>query len=149
MSRDARPIVEVLRDVLRDGPPVRLAILFGSRAGEAARHDSDVDVGIIPRDPDLPLAAELGLQARCERACGHTVDLVRLDRASSLLRWEAARNAVVIVANPPHELPRFLAGAALEHAELMETLGDAPERYRRRLAETGRQDTTGAWSTSR
>lgn len=127
-----------VRGVLAAGPSLRLAILFGSCARGSLRPDSDVDVGIIPRDPGLPLARELDLQARLEGACERPVDLVRLDRASTLLRWEAARHAVFLLADPPHELPRFVASAALEHADLMIVLGPAAERFRQRLLDPGR-----------
>src|SRR2546427_315952 len=102
------------------------------------RVDSDVDVGIIPRDSDLCLAAELDLQVRLERACGRRVDLVRLDHASTLLRWEAARAAVLVLADPPHEFSRFVARSAIEHADLMTALAPAAARFRQRLAERDR-----------
>lgn len=134
MPDDAR-LRETIREVLATGPPLRLAVLFGSSAKESARPESDVDIAIVPRDPDLPLASELDLQARLERACHRAVDLVRLDRASTLLRWEAARHGVLLVAGSPHEFSRFVAWAALEYADLVVTLGDGPERFRHRLAE--------------
>lgn len=138
-----------IRGVLAAGPPLRLAILFGSCAQGLVHPDSDVDIGIIPRDPELPLAAELDLQARLEHACGRQVDLVRLDRASTLLRWEAGRHAVLLVADPPHEFPRFVASAALEHADLMIVLGPAAERFRQRLLDPGRPSTQPARGAAR
>lgn len=138
-----------IRGVLAAGPSLRLAILFGSCARGSLRPDSDVDIGIILRDPELPLAAELDLQARLEHACGRQVDLVRLDRASTLLRWEAGRHAVLLVADPPHEFPRFVASAALEHADLMIVLGPAAERFRQRLLDPGRPSTQPALGAAR
>jgi predicted nucleotidyltransferase len=123
-----------LRVALTNAPPLRLAILFGSAADDALRADSDVDVGIVPRQADLLLATELDLQTRLERVCGRPVDLVRLDRAPTLLRWEAARTGIPILADPAPEFARFVASAALEHAELMPTLAFAAERFRQRLA---------------
>jgi predicted nucleotidyltransferase len=135
VTLDPAALIDGMREVLATGPPLRLAILFGSAARGRMHADSDVDVGIGPVDAGLSLAAELDLQARLEAACGRPVDLVRLDRASTLLRWEAARTAVLITASAAHELPRFLASAALEHADLMTTLGGAAERFRLRLAQ--------------
>jgi predicted nucleotidyltransferase len=133
MSSDQAAMVECLRRVLSEGSLVRLAILFGSHARERVHAGSDIDVGIVPRDPELGLSAELDLQTGLERACGAPVDLVRLDRASTLLRWEAAGNSIVLVEGSPREFSRFAAAAALEHADLMTTLGPAAERFRRRL----------------
>lgn len=135
MTLELNVIVETIRRVLAGGPPVRLVVVFGSAARGALRPDSDLDVGIVPSDPELPLAEELDLQARLERACARPVDLVRLDRASTLLRWEAARCAVPVLVDPPQEFPRFLARAAIEHAEFMETYAPSAERYRQRLLE--------------
>lgn len=134
MALTLENLTQIVRGTLADGAPVRLAIVFGSAARHALRADSDIDLGIIPRDPHLPLGAELDLQARLERACGRPVDLIRLDRASTLLRWEAARCGFLVFADPPAELPRFVAAAALEHADLLTSLAPAAERYRRRLA---------------
>ena len=141
-------VVEYLRSVLTDCSLVRLAILFGSHARDAARPGSDIDVGIIPHDPQLALTAELDLHARLERACGSPIDLVRLDRASTLLRWEAAVNSVVLVASSPDEFSRFVAAAALEHADLMTTLGPAAERFRRSLIDSQSSSAAAAVQSS-
>jgi predicted nucleotidyltransferase len=126
-------LIEELRRVLETGPPLRLAVLFGSGARRGLRADSDLDIGIVPRDPDLSLAAELDLQARLERVSRRHVDLVRLDAASTLLRWEAARHAVLILADRPGELSRFVAAAALEHADFILAFDLSAERFRQRL----------------
>lgn len=124
-----------LRRVLEEGPALRLAVLFGSAARGALRADSDVDVAIVPVDPELALSDELALQARLSKAAERDVDLVRLDRASSLLRWRVAREGVGLWADPPFELPRFRARAAIEHADMLPQLQRAQELVRRRLAE--------------
>ncbi len=84
-----------------------------------------------------PLAANCAqtvtLQARLERACRRRVDLVRLDRASTLLRWEAARHAVVVLVEPPREFSRFVQDVALEHADFVSAFGPAAEHFRQRL----------------
>ena len=113
--------------------PLRLAVLFGSAARGRLRPDSDLDIGFLPTR-DLPLADELALQASLERATGRTVDLVDLDRADVLLRFEIARYGRVLVSEPASEATRFVAVAGIEHAELAPLIADAAERYRRRLA---------------
>ena len=125
--------LEPLRRALATGPPLRFAMLFGSAAAGRMHPESDLDVGIVPVDPDLPLRAELELQASLERASGRPVDLIRLDRASTLLRWEAARQGVSLVARSPDELTRFVARAALDHADLAWTLSHAEKLFRSRL----------------
>lgn len=137
VTSESVSLLDRVRGVIENGPPLRLAVVFGSGARDALRPESDVDVGIVPRDYELSLAAEFDLQTRLERACGRPVDLIRLDRASTLLRWEAARGARLVLADPPVEFSRFLAMAALEHAELMTSLAPAAAGFRRRLLERG------------
>ncbi|MCC7539760.1 MAG: nucleotidyltransferase domain-containing protein [Deltaproteobacteria bacterium] len=132
---DIDRIVERLRAALRDGPPLRLAVLFGSGARGALRGDSDLDVGIVPTDAELPLVDELDLQVRLTSALGRHVDLVRLDRATTLLRYQVACAHVPIVADPPHELSRFIAQAGIEHADLRVLRDPVAERFRQRLAQ--------------
>jgi predicted nucleotidyltransferase len=123
-----------IRQVLLEGPPLQLAILFGSRARESARPDSDLDIAILPVDSELSLRDEGLLVANLERAAGASVDLVRLDRAAPSLRWRIARDGVVLLSEPPHVAPRFLARAGIEHDELRELEIAAMRRYRARLA---------------
>ncbi|MFW5876396.1 MAG: type VII toxin-antitoxin system MntA family adenylyltransferase antitoxin [Myxococcota bacterium] len=136
-------LLERLRRVLGEGPPLRLALLFGSATRGTLRPESDVDVAVLPADAALTLADELALQARLSKAAQREVDLVRLDRASSLLRWRVAREGVELVANPPFELSRFRAAAAIEHADMLPQLQHAQEIVRRRLVE-GKGRTPGA-----
>lgn len=131
-----------LTRALEGVPELRLALLFGSARAGHLRQDSDVDVAILPADAELSLAAELDLQARLTEACGREVDLVRLDRASTLLRWQVARTGVCLLSDPPEEEARFRARAGIEHAELRILRDPCAERYRARLAagEAGRGD---------
>lgn len=128
-------LVTTLRDALAEGPALRLALLFGSSARGRARPDSDVDLGILPIDPELPLHVELRLQARLERACGRPVQLVRLDHGSTLLKWEAARHGITVVARSRADHVRFVAQAALEYAEFAPALERAGAAFHRRLLE--------------
>ena len=123
-----------IRQVLLEGPPLQLAILFGSRARRSARPDSDIDIAILPVEPELSLRDEGLLVANLERAAGASVDLVRLDRAAPALRWRIARDGVVLLSSPSHVAPRFLARAGIEHDELRDLEIDAMRRYRARLA---------------
>jgi uncharacterized protein len=132
---DLTVIGELIRATIADGPPLRLAIVFGSFAKGTARPESDIDIGILPVNADISLSDELDLQARLTRALGREVDLVRLDTADTVLRWEAAKVGVVVYANPPYERPRFLGRAASEHADFAEAVKPAMELYLKRIRE--------------
>ncbi len=101
-------LVATLRDILGRHPDVELAILFGSAAKGTTRKDSDVD---------LALRATLGREARnailaeVERVIGRTLDVVDIDAAPPQLRFEIARDAVVLVERTPGALTTFRARA--------------------------------------
>jgi predicted nucleotidyltransferase len=136
MVVDAR-LREALEDVLAEEPNILFAILFGSRARGRARPESDVDLAVLPRDADLPLRAELALQARLERDLGRPVDVLRLDRADPLVRWEVARHGVPVLCRDRRALVRFVARAALEHADIAPLAARAGELFRRRILAGG------------
>ncbi len=131
-------LVERLQAVLRQGPPVRLAVLFGSTVRGGTRPDSDVDVAILPAgaglddEDELALARELTLAARAE------VDLVRLDTASTLLKWQVATTGVPLTEISPGEFAKFQARAASEYIEFAPAFAYNGEIFRRRLVEQGK-----------
>ncbi len=125
---------QTIERVLASGPPLRLALLFGSQARGSARRDSDVDIAILPTDPALSLSAENLLVAELERALGASVDLVRLDRVEEALVWRIARDGVVLLSNPRWEAARFLARAGIAHDERRELELETMRRYRARVA---------------
>ena len=131
-------LVARLRAALRGCAPVRLAILFGSAVSGRTRPDSDVDVAILTgrSEPDdsfeVTLSRELTLAARTE------VDLIRLEHASTVLKWQIATGGVLLVEKSPHEFARFRARAASEYIEYAPALAYYGEVFRRRLIEQAR-----------
>lgn len=100
-----------LRQTLEDALDVRLAVLFGSVASGRFRPDSDVDVGVSLRPGANPPAA---LGVALERAVGRPVDLVWLDDAPPLLRFEVARRGIVLVERTSHAWADFRARAMID-----------------------------------
>jgi predicted nucleotidyltransferase len=129
-------LLDKVRCVLEAGPPLRLAVLFGSFAKQRARADSDLDIAILPRDESLSLRDELDLAAQLSLSAGREVDLVRLDRATALLRWEIAKDGILLVADPTSEWLRFRVAAASEHADMADALDRAARLFRKRIAGT-------------
>jgi len=131
-TRDPHLLDEIAA-VLRNGPPLQFGLVFGSTARDAMHRESDVDVGIVPCEETLPLRAELDLQAQLERACGRPVDLVRLDRASTLVKWKATREGIPVAVQSQVDLKRFVVSAALEYVDLEPNLRTAEARFRARI----------------
>lgn len=104
-------LADRLRHVLEATPGVRLAVLFGSAAAGTAGARSDVDIGILlESDADHSLSLRVAL----ERAGGRPIDLVPLDTAPALLRFEIARTGTVLLANDAHAWPDFKARAMID-----------------------------------
>ncbi|HEX5661112.1 MAG TPA: nucleotidyltransferase domain-containing protein, partial [Polyangiales bacterium] len=90
-------LVRDLKMLLAAGPPLRLALLFGSVARGSDHTGSDLDVPILPIDRELGLADELALQTRLALLAKREVDVVRLDPCTPELRFRVAREGVPLV----------------------------------------------------
>jgi predicted nucleotidyltransferase len=130
-------LIDRLRDAISRSGQVTCALLFGSRARGSARPDSDVDVAFLPSRPDVSLRDELDLQARLERAAGATVDLVRLDTAPTLVKWQVARAGLLIWADSPTAESCFRAEAAIEWDDMRDNFEDGARRYAMAVAAGG------------
>lgn len=107
----AMTVLEKLRAALEQLPAVRFAVLFGSAAQGTSRSKSDVDIGVslesgADRSPTLGVVLE--------RAIGRPVDLVWLDEAPPLLRFEIARAGLVLVERDRHRWAEFRAHAMID-----------------------------------
>jgi predicted nucleotidyltransferase len=125
---------DLLAAAIAAGPAARFVALFGSAARGDAHDNSDMDIAWLPVDASLPLADELDFQAELTRKVGRTVDLVRVDRASTLARHEIARDGILL-AGDRDAFVRFRADAIAEFLDFEPALRDASERFRRRLLE--------------
>jgi predicted nucleotidyltransferase len=102
---------ESLRGVLEATPGVRLAVLFGSTARGASKEASDLDVGVLFEPGSRPAAS---FEVALSRATRRHVDLVFLDEAPPLLRFEIARDGRTLVERVPHSWADFKARAMLD-----------------------------------
>jgi predicted nucleotidyltransferase len=103
-------VEDALRRVLEPEPGVRLVALFGSTARGQVRAASDVDVGVLGVE-----ASRLGtLSVALSRAAGRQVDLVALETAPPLLRFEIARDGRALIERPPHTWSDFRARAMVD-----------------------------------
>lgn len=101
---------ESLRRVLETTLGLRLAVLFGSEARGKATDGSDLDVGV-----SLEGAIHLGvLEVELSRVSHRRVDLIDLDTAPPLLRFEIARDGRLLVERVPHAWTDFKARAMVD-----------------------------------
>ncbi len=87
-------LVEQLRVLLQGQHDVDLAVLFGSGARGALRATSDIDLALLGT---ADRSARVRLLAKIERETGRVVDCVDLASAPPQLRFEIAREGVVLV----------------------------------------------------
>ncbi len=113
---------------------MRLVVLFGSAATGRAHAGSDLDIAILPREPAPSLADEARLANELERELGRPIDLVRIDHASGVLRWQVASTGRLICADPPWEWTRFRAAVASEHADIAPAYERCTRLFLQRIA---------------
>lgn len=101
---------DTIRRALETDESVELAVLFGSGARSELRPTSDLDVGVL----GMPVNRLAALQVTLERATERTVDLIALETAPPLLRFEIARDGVVLVERTPHLWSDFKEHAMID-----------------------------------
>src|SRR5690349_14548679 len=107
------PILDRLRDLKSRLPEeVRLLVLFGSTARGTAGPRSDVDLGVL-LDP-YSAALRFKVDAELGRTAGREVDTVLLDDAPPLLRFEIAREGVLLFEREKGLWTRFKAKAMVD-----------------------------------
>ena len=102
------PPERALREALASRMGVRLAVLFGSTARGTAGPRSDLDVGVRLEGGQEGLT---DLELALARATGRRVEVVPLDSAPPLLRFEIARDGRVLLERTPHAWTDFRARA--------------------------------------
>lgn len=106
------PTLEALRESLARVPTLRLAVVFGSFARGEAKGHSDLDLAVLPAADDSDDLWDV--QVAVSNAVPRSVDLVDLRRAPPLLRFEIARDGVVLVEDREGEWLRFREQAMLD-----------------------------------
>ena len=125
--------LQPLREALAAQPAVRLAVLFGSAAKgrQVAGSDLDLAVRLAPDSADTRRTAALA----AGRAIGREIDLVEIDGAPPLLRFQIARDGQVLVEREPGAWTRFKARAMIDWWDWAPTARMMQAIYLRRLRE--------------
>ena len=127
-----------LRTVFDGVAGIRLAVLFGSEASGRARPDSDVDIAVLGAAQEFDDSAEGRLTQSLSLATRRNVDLIRLERASTMLKWQIANKGVPLIERTVGEFARFQAGAASEYLEFAPAFSHHGEIFRLKLIEQER-----------
>lgn len=112
---------------------VQLAVVFGSVARGEDGSSSDLDLGLLLRPDSSELRREVEIVAG--RAARRGVDIVYLDQAPPLLRFEIARDGKVLLEKRPRLWTRFKARAMIDWWDWGPTARKMHAVYLRRLRE--------------
>ncbi|MCP4661981.1 MAG: nucleotidyltransferase domain-containing protein [bacterium] len=124
-----------LVEALSSLPGVQLAVLFGSFARGCEGPRSDVDVG-LRLYPDS-LADRLRAEVTLGRAARRAIDLVHLDEAPPLLRFEIAGDGQLLYEQEPGAWTEFKAQAMVDWWDFAPTARMIHAAAIRRLREEG------------
>jgi predicted nucleotidyltransferase len=105
-------LLENLRQCASSIPEVRLAVLYGSTARGTATRRSDVDLGVSILPDTTAVRRRVG--AELERAAGRSVDVIFLEDAPPLLRFEISRDGVLLLQKEDHLWTDFKTKAMLD-----------------------------------
>jgi predicted nucleotidyltransferase len=130
-----------LTRVLRTRPEVRLAFLFGSSVSRGVDAARDIDIAVA-FTRSLTLLEQGAMASQLEQVTDREVDLIDLDQASTLLRWEVVRCGIPLFAREHGDLVEFRARVPLEYFDLQPFLEREAAGLRRALKESG-------WSSSK
>lgn len=133
----------VLHAIFSRYPEIRAVYLFGSAAGGAMHAESDLDLAIVS-EPSL-YHAKLEILTEFARRGFCQVDLLFLDKADPVLRYEAVRQNRLIYATADFDRGAFYAQVVRYYLDLVPYLKVQREAYKRRLL--GGKDRSPAQAT--
>jgi hypothetical protein len=124
--------LEGLRSALAARPAVKLAVVFGSAARGRSGPGSDLDLALrlVPA-----AASRREVVDAARRVVRRELDVVDLDTAPPLLRFQIARDGVVLVEREPRSWARFKARAMTDWWDWAPTARKIHAAYIRRLRE--------------
>ncbi|MDZ7670552.1 MAG: nucleotidyltransferase domain-containing protein [Gammaproteobacteria bacterium] len=121
-----------IRRVLARYPFVEAAYLFGSHAAGRARPDSDVDLAVVGSMAELH-AHKLDILADLTAEGVDGVDLVALDCADAVMRFEAVHLNCLVFARPDFDHGGYFSRTLREYFDLEPYLRVQREAFKRRV----------------
>lgn len=100
-------MLEQLIDLCKKESAVLAAYLFGSAAEGRDRESSDLDIAILLEKDAADSFALLPFISALERACLCPVDVVVLNRAGEVLKYQVRKYGRLIFERDPQERARF------------------------------------------
>ncbi|MBX3707643.1 MAG: nucleotidyltransferase domain-containing protein [Pseudomonadales bacterium] len=121
-----------LQRVLARYPFIEAVYLFGSHASGRAGPGSDVDLGLVGSKADFE-THKLNILADLVVEGIDRVDLVSLEGADPIMRFEAVHPNCLMFARPEFDHGQYFSRALREYFDLEPYLRTQREAYRRRV----------------
>lgn len=134
-SIDTQPVSRIavrVKDILRDEPGLRLAILYGSAATGKMRSGSDVDIALLFNHP-LGSDQKMELITRLESQLRRDVDLVDLFALNGTILKQVLSKGRVLTQSEPGALAGLVQRMIYNQTDMMpyvtRTLVERQERF--------------------
>jgi predicted nucleotidyltransferase len=106
-------LLDTIRENIKSDSHIELAVVFGSAAKSNLNETSDIDLGIrmapnVTDDKLQQLELDLG------RLTGRSIDIVLIDQAPPLLRFEIAKDGIVLRQDDDYQWADFCAKAMID-----------------------------------
>jgi len=123
---------EKLASIFAAYPDIQAVYLFGSMMSGRTHHESDLDLGIVLR-PGTNSFPKLDLLADLAAAGFDNVDVVFLDKADILLKYEAVRGNTLIFRTPDFDGGAYFSLVVRQYFDFLPYLEVQRQAYKRRV----------------
>lgn len=127
-----QPPLTKLPEILKKFPLIQAAYLFGSFAAGRERKDSDLDLGIFPRSPDIR-HQRLDILQELAKAGFSNVDLVFLDTDNIILKYEAIRHNKLIYHTEDFDRGSTYSLIVRQYLDFLPYLKTQRQAYKRKI----------------
>jgi predicted nucleotidyltransferase len=129
---DQKPDVDLLSRIFKTYPEIQAVYLFGSSASGQRHAESDLDLAIVPRHPQVH-SRKLDILTDLARVGLEDVDLVFLDTDDIVLKYEAVRQNQLVYHREDFDRGAFYSLVVRQYLNFLPYLDVQRKAYRRRI----------------
>lgn len=136
---DKMDIIEKCKDVLITDENIIFAYIFGSYAKNKLRKDSDLDLAVYLQN-DIDTYDYLDMKRRLTEKLKREVDLIILNTAPPLLRYEIYKNNILLYTHSKTRESRYKVETLFQYSDMKKYLDLSYDKTIERLKEEVRMD---------